>query len=158
MQCLSLKNFENVFQWKLTFIEVKIRDPGSVWGSIPEFNKWSSGINPRTSKMAFWEWSQNVFIFFWDLSQSQKTGFLGLILEPQKNCSGSNWIEYLSISQNIILWALGFNRVFFWDQSQNKFLGSVPEKVSGINPRACKKGSSSPCGGLLGWRLCFDLT
>jgi len=70
--------------------EVKIRDPGSVPGLILEFNKWSSGIDPRTSKMTFWEWSQNVFIFFWDLSQSQKTGFLGLILEPQKNCSGSN--------------------------------------------------------------------
>ena len=120
-------------------MEVKIRTPVSVPGSIPEFSKWSSGINPRTSKMTFWEWSQNVFIFFWDWSQSQENGFLGSIPQPQKNCSGSNWIEYLSRSQNIILWALGSNRVLFWDQSQNKFLGSVPEHV--------KRALLAPAGG-----------
>ena len=30
------------------FAEVKIRDPWSVPGSIPELNKWGSRINPRT--------------------------------------------------------------------------------------------------------------
>ena len=114
--------------------EVKIRDPDRVPGSIPEFNKWGSGIDPRN---LLWDWSLKPVL--WVIPEScsgidpknlipkscsriDPREVLYKIPEFTNYCSGICLVLYSITPRTVIL--------RFRDRSRNTIfltLGSIPE-------------------------------